>query len=256
MKTEELKMSGSVPRYKNIQQSCYLNALAQVFVRMPRASRVPFSLDRNLTRERAAVAELAPHLVPGTQHDVHELFLTLATEAWKITMTRDLTCACQRVTRVHDSSLGLSLAVPKVPNATQDLTVIDLLHHQFAPETVPFQCACGATESHATWSDVQWPTYLALHFKRFQQLGHSFKKKSDPIVCPHTLLLPAAYERVAVIMHHGALNHGHYTTAVLNSTEPYQWVRCDDEEVSIVSDERIIESSWSPAIYMAIYIKK
>lgn len=56
---------------------------------------------------------------------------------------------------------------------------------------------------------------------------------------------------VGIVTHHGSLHGGHYIAYVRYLSQPHVWFRCDDEEVTIVKEQTVLECS--NKVYLAFY---
>jgi len=173
-------------------------------------------------------------------------------------MSRRIKCSiCHRsrsIPTTYESGITLSVV------HEQPVDVKTLLAQEFASNHIMVQCpTCKEnTLSRSSVIPVKLPPYLVLHISRS---GVNDRKLQTPVISPHTLNFVTeqercSYRRVGMIFHHGSgSGSGHYVCAVQQPQSKYQWVLCDDRDVSVITNETDLEQHphWTQTVYMLFY---
>lgn len=267
---------------ENTKSICYWNSLIQILRRLPwlehennaNSSKWKFWIQCIQAIANGSIRNalgMLERLLPvdfhtGQQMDAHEAFVAwidslgaaMPSPYFQCTMIRRIKClVCHRsrtIPTIYESGITLSV-VHEDP-----VDIKSLLAQEFASSKVTVQCpTCKQnTPSSSSVLPSKLPPYLVIHISRS---GVNDRKLQTPVISPHTLNFVTeqrrySYRRMGMIFHLGSRSEsGHYVCAVQQPQSKYQWVICDDRDVSVLTNEMDLEQQprWTQTVYMLFY---
>lgn len=243
----------------NSFSNCYLNALCQVLLVLPRPRLLCAQeclwkeIFACLERDPSSLLHLYQLLSPelrqkfplGRQACAAEFYalalLPLLPRSWatlhlfRNVEILDVCLQCSRTQRTHEPSF-YTLTLP-IHHGPQTISLHTLIAQWFQPASVDdARCKTCQTVGSRTrqWSFGIWPKILHIHLLRAQSRS---QRKGDwhAVRNCSSVLIPLAcsfgnrtYELMAVLLHHGVPALGHYI-ALVKKRE--RWYLCNDQEI-------------------------
>ena len=225
-------------KLRNINNSCYMNAILQCLVHLPELNDW-FNEDREydeITKEfndlRKLMLEhpdISPNrfhhyllktcnLAEGEQHDAHEVLIFLL-DHFNCPLFKGETIYHLGESITKESFTCLELHIPR-----EGVTLMECMMAYCTTEEVEYE-----GKRVMKRCDLQLPPLLAITLVR----NHSNNKKKDWYVAiPQTM---GPYELVSICNHYGNSNYGHYTATVFSD----KWYECNDDHIHELSSVNV-----------------
>ncbi|XP_042439618.1 ubiquitin carboxyl-terminal hydrolase 21-like [Zingiber officinale] len=282
---QKIRMTGHSPCFRGANGDfCSLCALKQHInscLLLPGFVISPVNFAENLSK-------ISPYFQLGQQEDAHEFFQSLLdrihscclvskSEDWKSSLDKDSfvtqvfggrlrsqlrCCGCGHLSNSFEPHLDLSLEIDNVDSVVNALASFTRLEKIDDSE---IKLNCNGCKSQVKMEkqlklDLA-PEVLALHLKRFKNVGNTCYKIYDSVEFPLELDLSSflscpvdevqcKYNLSTVLVHIGSPYSGHYYCFVRSS--PSTWYQIDDHKVTRVSEAYVLEQE----AYVLFYVKK
>ena len=174
-------------------------------------------------------------------------------EAFEMRLVNILTCAaCNRVSHQAESQVDLSMSVIDRQSGRPLRTLEDTLQAFCAAETVDINCVCGHTRKQQMCRLAQTGSVVVIHLKRrleyrYQTVLHSVRIGAR-LNFHDYLIAPSEAQHLLFAVWLFLPSIAHYMVLVRDASSRTGWVKCDDSQVTDVSEAYVLEQACKHAV--------